>query len=106
MSKIKALVTAEVVRERLEEALGDQVEFVYDGYNLDHVVMPHDELCRKVKGIEVLICEYDTISKDVFDAADKLKLTVIVPSYNMEKYLPKCLGSLVVAPELASGWRL
>ena len=27
-------------------------------------------------------------------------LTVIVPSYNMEKYLPKCLGSLIVAPEL------
>lgn len=27
-------------------------------------------------------------------------LTVIVPSYNMEKYLPKCLGSLEVAPEL------
>lgn len=27
-------------------------------------------------------------------------LTVIVPSYNMEKYLPKCLGSLVVKPEL------
>lgn len=26
-------------------------------------------------------------------------LTVIVPSYNMEKYLPKCLGSLIVAPE-------
>ena len=24
-------------------------------------------------------------------------LTVIVPSYNMERYLPKCLGSLVVA---------
>ena len=32
-------------------------------------------------------------------ASDKI-LTVIVPSYNMEKYLPKCLGSLVVAPEL------
>ena len=27
-------------------------------------------------------------------------LTVIVPSYNMEAYLPKCLGSVVVAPEL------
>ena len=27
-------------------------------------------------------------------------LSIIVPSYNMEKYLPKCLGSLVVAPEL------
>lgn len=27
-------------------------------------------------------------------------LSIIVPSYNMEKYLPKCLGSLVVASEL------
>lgn len=27
-------------------------------------------------------------------------LSVIIPSYNMEKYLPKCLGSLIVAPEL------
>ena len=27
-------------------------------------------------------------------------LSIIVPSYNMEKYLPKCLGSLAVAPEL------
>ena len=27
-------------------------------------------------------------------------LTIIVPSYNMEAFLPKCLGSLIVAPEL------
>ncbi len=27
-------------------------------------------------------------------------MTVVVPSYNMEAYLPKCLGSLAVAPEL------
>ena len=32
------------------------------------------------------------------DAPDKL-LSVIVPSYNMEEYLPKCLGSLVVPDE-------
>lgn len=30
---------------------------------------------------------------------DKI-LSIIVPSYNMEQYLPKCLGSLIVAPEL------
>jgi glycosyltransferase involved in cell wall biosynthesis len=30
--------------------------------------------------------------------SDKL-LTVIVPSYNMEEYLPKCLGSLIVPDE-------
>lgn len=76
MSKLNVLVTAEVVKERLEEALGDTVSFTYDGYNLDHVVMPHDELCRKIKGVDILICEYDTISKDVFEAADKLKLII------------------------------
>lgn len=27
-------------------------------------------------------------------------LTIIVPSYNMEKYLPKCLGSLIISPDL------
>lgn len=30
----------------------------------------------------------------------KKTLSIIVPSYNMEKYLPKCLGSLIVSPEL------
>lgn len=76
MIKIKALVTAEIVKERLEDALGDQIEFIYAGYNLDHVVMPHDELCKKIKDYDVLICEYDTISKDVFEAAEKLKLII------------------------------
>lgn len=30
----------------------------------------------------------------------KKVLSIVVPSYNMEKYLPRCLGSLVVTPEL------
>lgn len=76
MSKLNVLVTAEVVKDVLEETLSESLNFVYDGYNLDHVVMPHDELCRKIKGVDVLICEYDTISKDVFEAADKLKLII------------------------------
>lgn len=73
---LNALVTAEVVKGALEAAFGGEVSFTYDGYNRDHVVMPHDELCRKIKGVDVLVCEYDTISKDVFDAADRLKLII------------------------------
>lgn len=76
MSKLKVLVTAEVVKERLEEALGESVEFVYDGYNLNHVVMSHDDLCSKIKDVDILICEYDTISRDVFECANKLKLII------------------------------
>lgn len=30
MKKIKALVTAEVIREKLQERFADQVDFVYD----------------------------------------------------------------------------
>lgn len=74
--KLKALVTAEVIKELLEEKLADKVDFVYDGYCLDHNVMPHQELIEKVRDIDILICEYDTIDADVFDAARNLKLII------------------------------
>ena len=76
MNKMKVLVTAEVVKERLEEAFGNRADFIYDGYCFNHEVMPHEELCKKIKGVEILVCEYDTISKDVFKAADKLRLII------------------------------
>lgn len=74
--KLKALVTAEVIRDELESAFRDSIEFTYDGYTLDHEVMPHDELVAKIGEYDLLVCEYDTISKDVFDAAKNLKFIV------------------------------
>lgn len=74
--KLKALVTAEVIRDRLESAFAGKIDFVYDGYALDHNVMPHAELVEKVKDYDVLVCEYDTVSKDVFEAAGKLTFIV------------------------------
>ena len=74
--KLKALVTAEVIREKLQERFAEQIEFTYDGYYLDHEVMPHAELVGKIKNYDILICEYDTVSKDVIDAAEKLRLIV------------------------------
>ena len=76
MEKMKVLVTAEVVRDTLESALSDRFTFVYDGYYLDHVVMPHAELVEKIRDVDVLVCEYDTVSADVFEAAERLKLIV------------------------------
>ena len=76
MKTLKALVTAEVIREKLQERFANTIEFAYDGYYLDHEVMPHAELVQKVKGVDLLICEYDTISKDVIDAADQLKIII------------------------------
>ena len=76
MAKLKALVTAEVVSNILEEEFCSEIDFVYDGYNLNHINMPHEELVKKIKDYDILICEYDTISQDVFANAEKLKLIV------------------------------
>lgn len=76
MSKMKALVTAEVIRSALEDKFSDNIDFTYAGYSLDHNVMPHEELIRIIPEYDILICEYDTISEDVFQAANNLKLII------------------------------
>lgn len=76
MKKMKALVTAEVIRPVLEAACAGKVDLVYAGYTEDHEVLPHEELRRIIGEYEILICEYDTISKDIFEAATKLKLII------------------------------
>lgn len=73
--KYRALVTAEIITPILE-AFRDVIDFDYDGYHLDHNVMPHEELIEKIGRYDILICEYDTIDRAVFDRADKLKLII------------------------------
>lgn len=75
MPKLKALVTAEVLPERLA-ALEEYIEFTYDGYFINHDVMPHKELIRKIADYDILICEYDTVDVDVLNAAKSLKIIV------------------------------
>lgn len=75
MEKLKALVTAEVIKPVLERLSG-RIDFEYGGYNINHEVMPRSELKERVKDIDILICEYDTIDAEIFDCAEKLKLIV------------------------------
>ena len=76
MGKIRALVTAEVIREELEKRFADRVEFVYDGYILGRETMPTEKLAERIVGFDVLITEYETVSKEVFEAADRLKFVI------------------------------
>lgn len=75
MEKLKALVTAEVIKPLLE-TLGDRIDFEYAGYTINHDVMPRDELKKRVKDIDILVCEYDTIDEEIFNCAEKLKFIV------------------------------
>ena len=73
--KYRALVTAEVIPSMLEK-LKSNIDFDFDGYYIDHEVMPVDELKSKVKDYDILICEYDTIDKEILDCAEKLKIII------------------------------
>ena len=55
---------------------------------------------RTVELLEEMMREFNVAIKSSSANHPAPVLSIIVPSYNMEQYLPKCLGSLVVAPEL------
>lgn len=76
LKKYRVLVTAEIDESLLNERFGNLMEFEYVGYHLNHMVLPHDELVHIIGKYDILICEYDTVTKDVFDAAERLKLIV------------------------------
>ncbi len=73
--KYRALVTAEMINPMLDK-FKDKIDFDFDGYCIDHQVMPHNELIEKIADYDVLICEYDTIDREVLENAKKLKLII------------------------------
>ena len=73
---MKALVTAELQHHRLEERFKGRIDFDYAGYFINHEVMSHEELVRRISDYDILICEYDTVSRDVIEAGKKLKIIV------------------------------
>ncbi len=73
--RYRALVTAEVITPMLD-SLKENIDFDFDGYYIDHEVMPVDELKTKIKDYDILVCEYDTIDKEILDCAENLKLII------------------------------
>lgn len=73
--KYRALVTAEMIKPMLEK-FNDKIDFEFDGYCIDHEVMPHNELIERIADYDILVCEYDTIDRAVFDNAKNLKIII------------------------------
>lgn len=74
-SRYKALATAELVHTMLDPLM-DRIDFEFGGYAINHEVMPRGELKRRVADIDILVCEYDTVDAEIFDAAKKLKIII------------------------------
>ncbi len=73
--KYRALVTAEVINPMLDR-FKDSIDFDFDGYHIDHEVMPHNELIEKVADYDILVCEYDTIDRAVLENAKNMKIII------------------------------
>jgi len=71
---MKALVTAEFRADGLEELRSLGYEPVHAGWGVTRSTMDAAELIAALDGVEVLICELETVDRAVFAAAPALKL--------------------------------
>lgn len=72
---MRVLVLADIDR-RIENEFS-RLSFTYMGYALsEHIPSTHDEIKAVISDYDFLICEFDTIDKEIIDAAKKLKLII------------------------------
>ncbi len=72
---IRALVFAQVNKDILQSRCPD-VEFTYAGYSEDYIVLEPERIAEMVPEYEIVISEFETINRQVLDAAEKLKLLI------------------------------
>lgn len=73
--EIKCFVTAELDGDKLQNRFPN-VEFEFAGYHINHVVLDREILKKKITNVDILICEYDTIDREILECAKKLKLII------------------------------
>jgi len=73
---MKTLITARFDRkyEKLLETITS--DYTFAGYGVTGEKMPAAEMKEKIKGIELLITEFEDITKEVIEAADRLRVIV------------------------------
>jgi D-3-phosphoglycerate dehydrogenase len=77
MAKIKAAVTAPIVKKYLEE-MEKYCDIKIGGYAVTGVYMPEDELISFIEGREVLIVEFEGVTRKVIENSQSLALIICV----------------------------
>lgn len=73
---MKTLITARFDRNYTKLLETITTDYTFAGYGVTGEKMPVSEMKEKIKGIELLISEFEDINQEVIDAADKLKIIV------------------------------
>ena len=73
---MKTLITARFDKTRIPLLETITTDYSFAGYGVTGVKMPVPEMKEAIKGIELLITEFEDINAEVIEAADKLKIIV------------------------------
>ncbi len=73
---MKTLVTARFDKRYLDELKTIATDLRFDGYGVHGVKMETGALIRALEGVELLITEFEDITREVLDQADSLKIIV------------------------------
>lgn len=73
---MKTLITARFDKNYIDLLETITTDYSFAGYGVTGEKMPVPQMKEKIKGIELLITEFEDITKEVIDAADKLKIIV------------------------------
>ncbi|MDR1863818.1 MAG: hypothetical protein LBQ67_07855 [Treponema sp.] len=77
MAKIKAAVTAPIVEKYLKE-MEQYCDIKLGGYAVNGVYMPEDELIGFLEGSEVLVVEFEDVTRRIIENSRSLRLIVCV----------------------------
>jgi D-3-phosphoglycerate dehydrogenase len=73
---MKTLITTRFDDCMLETLQKITTDYEFAGYGVTGIKMPVEEMKKKIQGVELLISEFEDITKEVIDTADKLKMIV------------------------------
>ena len=73
---MKTLITARFDKSYLNVLETITKDYEFAGYGVTGEKMPVPEMKEKIRGIELLISEFEDINQEVIEAADKLKIIV------------------------------
>ena len=73
---MKTLVTARFDKRYIDELNTIATELRFDGYGVHGVKMETKDLIKALEGVELLISEFEDITREVLDKADSLKIVV------------------------------
>lgn len=73
---MKTLVTARFDKRYLDELKAIATDLRFDGYGVHGVKMATQDLIKALEGVELLISEFEDITREVIEKADALKIIV------------------------------